>query len=242
LMKVAELAFQEFVDALHTASTELAFKSVAERTAQRFGFRWFAYLSFAVEEPLLISSYPGGWTRHYFAERYYEVDPVVEHARRQHTLFRWNGEVSDGSGSRAQRRLFDEATSFGIKTGVTIPIKGGFGRFGAFTLAADEENQALENIIATRSDMLQLVALYYHAQVEAKLESPSPGVPIDSLSQRERECLAWAARGKTMEETAGILRVKPRTVLFHVENARRKLDASTCAHAVALAIRKGLLP
>lgn len=241
-MNAAELAFQEFVDALDTASTDLAFRSVAERTAHRLGFRWFAYLSFVSEEPFLISSYPKSWSRHYFSERYYEVDPVVEHSRGQHSLFRWSGDASETSGTKAQRRLFDEAEGFGIKTGVTIPIRGGFGRFGAFTLAADEDTPSLDKRIANGADMLQLVGMYYHVHVEAKLRPEPTAAPLDFLSQRERECLAWAARGKTMDETAEILHLKPRTVLFHIENARRKLDASTCTHAVAVAVRKGLLP
>ena len=241
-MKAAELAFQEFVDALDTASTELAFRSVAERTAHRLGFRWFAYLSFVSDEPFLISSYPKSWTRHYFSERYFEVDPVVEHSRGQHTLFQWSGGAPEVSGTRARQRLFDEANGFGIKTGVTIPIRGGFGRFGAFTLAADEESPGLDKYIASGSDVLQLVGMYYHVHIEAKLRPAPPATSADRLSQRERECLAWAARGKTMEESAEILHLKPRTVLFHIENARTKLGATTCTQAVAVATKKGLLP
>lgn len=241
-MNAAELAFQEFVDALDTASTELAFRSVAERAAHRLGFRWFAYLSFVSDEPFLISSYPQSWIRHYFSERYYQADPVIEHSRGQHTLFRWSGDAPGASGTRVQRRLFDEANGFGIKTGVTIPIRGGFGRFGAFTLAADEKSPSLDNTIVSESDTLQLVGLYYHIHVEAKLRTASAAAPLDALSQRERECLAWAARGKTMDESAAILHLKPRTVLFHIENARRKLEATTCTQAVAIAIKRGLLP
>jgi DNA-binding CsgD family transcriptional regulator len=62
------------------------------------------------------------------------------------------------------------------------------------------------------------------------------------LTFRERQCLGWASLGKTMQEMATILRVTPRVVKFHLDNGRRKLGASTLPHAVALAIRRELLP
>jgi LuxR family transcriptional activator of conjugal transfer of Ti plasmids len=62
------------------------------------------------------------------------------------------------------------------------------------------------------------------------------------LSQREVQCLAWAARGKTMVETAEIMGLTPRTVTFHLENARAKLEASNITQAVAMALRRSLIP
>lgn len=241
-MKVVEIAFQEFVDALQTAITETAFRAVAERTAHRLGFRYFAYLAFSENEPTLLSSYPRSWTNRYFAEGYEQVDPVVEHARRERTLFRWDGTAPPASGSTDQRRFFDEAVEFGIKCGVTVPIMGGFGRFAAFTLAADETSEAFSSTVDEASDVLQLIGLYFHAHVDAKLACATPTQSVDDLTQRERQCLAWVSRGKTMEEVAIILGVKPRTVLFHIENARQRLGASTSTQAVAVALRRGLLP
>jgi DNA-binding NarL/FixJ family response regulator len=47
------------------------------------------------------------------------------------------------------------------------------------------------------------------------------------LSDREAETLTWAARGKTSAEIAQILGLTKRTVDFHIENARIKLDVAT---------------
>lgn len=241
-MTTVEIAFQEFIDGIHTANNEGHFRRVAARTAEQLGFRWFAYLGFTEAAPVLISSYPRAWTAHYFAERYEHVDPVVETSRRQRGVFHWSGSQSLCPLGRAQRRLFDDASSFGIRSGVTVPITTGFGRFAAFTLATDEESPALKDSVAECTDLIQLIGLNYHAHVEAKVALPPANRPAPVLSQRELECLAWSARGKTMEDTAAILGVKPRTVLFHLENARRRLNANTLAQAVALAVRAGILP
>jgi DNA-binding response OmpR family regulator len=52
------------------------------------------------------------------------------------------------------------------------------------------------------------------------------------LSDREVETLTWAARGKTSAEIAEILGITKRTVDFHVDNARTKLEAPTRTAAV----------
>ena len=55
------------------------------------------------------------------------------------------------------------------------------------------------------------------------------------LSDREIECLTWSARGKTSSEIAQILDLSKRTVDFHIENARRKLNVATRIEAVVKA-------
>ena len=64
----------------------------------------------------------------------------------------------------------------------------------------------------------------------------------DQLSRREVEVLIWAMEGKTNWEIAVILALSERTVKFHVHNAMSKLRATSRAHAVAVAIRRGLIP
>jgi len=53
----------------------------------------------------------------------------------------------------------------------------------------------------------------------------------DALNEREVEVLTWVARGKTSAEIAQILGLTKRTVDFHTDNARNKLDAATRTEA-----------
>jgi DNA-binding NarL/FixJ family response regulator len=52
------------------------------------------------------------------------------------------------------------------------------------------------------------------------------------LNEREVEVLTWSARGKTSTEIAQILGLTKRTIDFHIDNARTKLDAATRTEAV----------
>jgi LuxR family transcriptional regulator, activator of conjugal transfer of Ti plasmids len=242
-MKSVERCFQEFADAIQTAEDEIDFERIARRITERLGFRWFAYLRLSDDSPTLLSSYPKSWTNRYFDLGYQQIDPVVRRARQESELFSWGGSVPRATGSPEQRRFFDEAMTFGIKSGVTVPIRGGFGRMAAFTMATDESTGSAQRLVGECSDVIQLVGLYFHTHLSVKgqmgVRRPNgEGV----LTQRERQCLAWAARGKTVADTAILIGIAPRTVVFHLEKAREKLNASSIAQCVAEAMRRGLLP
>lgn len=242
-MKDVKRACDEFVDCLHSAHTEDDFRRVAERTAHALGFRWFAYLGQRASGPNLISSYPKSWTSHYFREGYHNIDPVLQEPRTSSRMIHWDGRGARSARSAKERRLFDDALSFKIRTGLTIRIPSSQNQFAAFTLAADDRSLGLDRFIETSQDMLEMVGLTYHAHVSAKVgRAAAGGVMGNPLTQRERQCLAWISDGKTMQDIAELLDVTPRGVKFHLDNARRNLAALTLPHAVALAFRQGLLP
>jgi LuxR family quorum-sensing system transcriptional regulator CciR len=61
------------------------------------------------------------------------------------------------------------------------------------------------------------------------------------LTQRETECLTWAAQGKSSWDIAAILKISRNTVNFHVKNAMKKLGTSRRTVAVIKAIDLGLI-
>jgi len=241
-MKNVERACNEFVDCLHSAITEDDFRRVAERTAHSLGFRWFAYFSRRANGPNLISSYPKSWTSHYFREGYDNIDPVLQERLSPGRMLLWDGRDARSAKSPKERSLFDDALSFKIRTGLTVRIPTSQNQFAAFTLAVDDRSLGLDRFIETSQDILQMVGLTYHAHVSARIgRTPPNGQKGSPLNQRERQCLAWTSDGKTMQDIAELLGVTPRGVKFHLDNARRNLAALTLPHAVALALRQGLL-
>lgn len=61
------------------------------------------------------------------------------------------------------------------------------------------------------------------------------------LSARERECLTWAASGKTAWESGMIMAISESAVKKHLASAAAKLGAHTRTHAVAIAMSAGLI-
>ena len=61
------------------------------------------------------------------------------------------------------------------------------------------------------------------------------------VSARELDCLKWIAAGKTAWEASVILGISERTVRFHLNAAREKLDCLTTTQAVAKAVSQQLI-
>lgn len=106
--------------------------------------------------------------------------------------------------------------------------------------------ERLRGIIMTGGpapDMSRLLSSTLHLLALAafkRVEDLAAGVDAKAhtLTPREVECLRWVALGKTDGEIAVILSIGKRTVRFHVENAKRKLQVATRVQAVAEAIRR----
>ena len=73
-----------------------------------------------------------------------------------------------------------------------------------------------------------------------KKRETSAGEPV-ALSDRELEVLTLVAEGATNNEIAIRLHLSVRTITYHVEAIFAKLDARSRTHAVALALRQGIL-
>ena len=203
-------------------------------TATQLDVPCFAYLampSHSKAPPQLISTYPAAWTVHYMRQRYERFDPVIVEALKSPEPFQWGHDTARNR-SPAQRQLFDEAASFGIRCGFTIPIHDLHGPVAAVTFASDTSQGAFGRTIEKQSAVLQLMAIYFHAHARRKL-APDRVVDGITLSPREYECLEWAARGKTAWEISRIVGISRRTAAFHLENAKAKLGVHSIAQAVA---------
>jgi len=102
-----------------------------------------------------------------------------------------------------------------------------------------DEDEVLHDLPCRLHDILGELAMQLRALGE---EARKYGKPAAVLTPRETECLGWYAAGKSYWEIAVILGVRERTVSFHMDSIRRKLEASSNAHAVAIALQRALLP
>lgn len=65
--------------------------------------------------------------------------------------------------------------------------------------------------------------------------------PTARLSDRQRECLLWTARGKTASETAIILGISEETVVQHLKMARERYEVHCKQSLVLSALFDGLI-
>lgn len=188
---------------------------------------------------VLLTSYPKTWIDRYVEAGYVEVDPTIKHCRNSILPLPWD-KLDTAAAPPQSARLFDEARQHGRAGGVTLPIHCGTKEFGLLSLAFDPREKKAAEITAATLGQAQLIAAYMHEAMR-KMAFSSLEPPANPLSPRERECLEWTAAGKTSWEISRILPISENTVIFHLNNAKRKLDAVNRRQAIARAISSGFI-
>jgi DNA-binding CsgD family transcriptional regulator len=85
----------------------------------------------------------------------------------------------------------------------------------------------------------QVLANYFHQHILRIYGHDADNQIL--VSARELDCLKWVAAGKTAWEASVILGISERTVRFHLNAAREKLNCLTTTQAVAKAVSQQLI-
>ena len=229
------------IHGLEAGLTQQSLEDFLAAVRDRFGLANSVYVtpSPADPEPFVLTSYKDDWISHYRASRYEEIDPVYRIAARSVAPIDW---AALPRGGRKVKRLFTEARDAGVgRQGLSIPIPGATpGSWGLFTATSDDNDTDWELRRHLLTQTLVNVGHYVHQQVRALRGEVSPVDP-DAITRREIQALQWIAGGLTVAETAVRMRIAEVTVKSHLDSARYKLGALTRSHAVAKALRGGLI-
>jgi len=226
------------IDLAALRGDENVLKDALAHLAQQAGFSGYAYLYIRPGNTIASSNYPPEWRAIYFKRKFDAIDPIVNRAKSLKRLFTWSGEEERRRLSKDKRAFFDRAADFGIRSGLTIPIRAANGSTSMFTLASDK------SVIDLKRDIDPVAAAAAVGQLHIRMSSlpltPDAQHPA-WLDPKEAAYLNWIAVGKTMEETADLEGVKYNSVKSKLEETRKRLDIHTMPHLVALAIRAGLI-
>ena len=174
------------------------------------------------------------------------VSPIAAVCRMSTKPFAWDAQtvanaVDEGRGRATIAWPLTPARGF--FGGITVPIHMPRGRTGSVSWYARDASVDVPAVLRDHGDPLRLAAyrfmdLVYATRVEA--ESGQQEAPL-RLSERELECLTWAALGRTDAEIGSVIHRSPTTARFHIDNAVRKLGARNRTQAVAIAAQRGLI-
>lgn len=237
-------------------------KATLQRIIEDRGFMSFAFLDMSVpgiDDPLVIDTHPEAWTREYRSGGFVHVDPMLPVARRTNTPFDWDSvPLPKPTGRRKPGAIktMEAARDHGFTNGLVIPFHyiDQLGRQYSSVCTFFWSDRPKRFVSMLRQERFALhVILLYWAQKAIDLSTKarhkpsrfldSAGLPMlrGSITDRERDVLSWAGRGKSQDDTAAILRLSTNTVETHVRNAIEKLGANNKTHAVAKAIYFGLI-
>jgi DNA-binding CsgD family transcriptional regulator len=182
-------------------------------------------------------SYPDEWIQTYKENGYILCDPIKRKCLSGADFQIWSDTFRETQEPQ-EIRFIKHARDFSISEGVTSGlIRASNGTLGFLSFAGKDLPQEPRSMI-----LLQHLTPYIHeAMCRVSARPTANTAKAISLSIREKEVLRWTMDGKTNWEISCILAVSERTIKFHVQNAMRKLDASTRTQAVAIALGLGIL-
>ncbi|MFT4118319.1 autoinducer binding domain-containing protein [Bradyrhizobium sp.] len=229
---------QGLIDAIDVAHDERSIRNAIRNFTVASGFDRYAYIHVHADDGVAFTDYPAEWQKIYLDRHYTVIDPVVTTAKRNMRMFAWSAEDLAGRrSSREIRQFFSEAIDFGIRSGVSIPIRTSYGRTAMITLATDRRRVEMPPWDPMQA-ALALAYVHVHLSMAAGASLKAGEV---SLSTQEATSLSWSSHGKSMQVIAELLGIKPRTVQFYLDNARDKLGASNLQQAVRIAMEKKLI-
>lgn len=243
-------ALNEFVEALDGAKDIETLNRVFQRAIEAVGMKTFGYAwlwpgrldrvtsSQFHDKCVMGTTYPGGWRERYREQGYFSIDPIIAACRTSLMPIVWDS-LRGRETPRGDPVVLGEAADFGLTRGFTVPVHSPKGENAIVSLASDESQKAFEARLRADQHQLHLMAIHFHAHVEANFALPEAHAPV-KLSPREVECLRWTADGKTAWEISMILGISENTVNFHLKKSMGKLDVHSKTHAVAKAVSLGL--
>lgn len=176
------------------------------------------------------------WIEHYTARKYDMNDDLVGHVRSGNYKPKfWRLGRPEQFKSL---EMIGEAHEAGLKAGLLIPLSGDYGSAlptAGIVMGSSLPEADIEKIVQENAPMLVALGHVFHAGMVGELRRRRVGAK--PLSDRERDCLHYAARGLRTTAIADRLMLAEGTVELYLRNARRKLDAKTLAEAVARAIQ-----
>lgn len=226
------------LEALEVTRNERAVRIALHKFTVAAGLQRYAYVGVSSDGARTLTDLPEEWEQYYLDAQLSIIDPVVRHARKSIKPFWWSFERMDLAEPVA-RRYRDEIGDVGVVSGMTIPMRAGFGRTAMLTFMSDRDMEAPYNVAALKSAVAAVAYTHLHI---SSADFAVRQMLSASLTPRELDCVMWTSLGKTKAEIAQMHGISEKTVRFHVENARAKLGATNAPHMVRIALDRGLIP
>lgn len=232
---------QEFGASLFEIETANELKDALKQASQRLGFDHFALslearTSDDADTQMLLHDYPDEWAKVYTSFDLAGRDPVRRACDKAFGGFTWEDIGQLIPMTRGDRQMLAVGRECGIGDGFTIPRHlPGMAR-GTFTFAVAPD-RGLPHHWLVAAEYLGTLAL----TSALKISGMSRPVALPRLSDRQRECLLWVARGKTAAETAIILGISSETVIQHLKMARERYEVHCSQSLILAALFDGLI-
>jgi len=233
---------QAFALAVESAGNIDDLAHLLDAIAREMGFRHYA-LTHHVDVPraprpaIRVHNYPGEWEEFFDAERLGPSDPVHRASHLTNVGFHWSRLPQLIALTRRDEEILAHSRRIGLADGFTVPahIPGESAGSCSFATAPGR---------TFRMEWMPLAQFVGATAFEGArrlygIRRIDPDRP--RLSDRQRDCIYWAARGKSDWETSQILGIGHDTAIQHMKEARSRYGVTNRTQLAIHALYDGAL-
>lgn len=130
---------QRFIEQVDDIRDARGLAGPIERAANELDFPYFAYFalhrrSAPAPSPIIVSNFPRAWCDAYFAEGYYNHDPVIIRSIGTNLPFEWLSAFGRRGLNKGARRVLAAACDSGLRNGISVPVHRCDEHLGVFSL------------------------------------------------------------------------------------------------------------
>ncbi|WP_066793596.1 LuxR family transcriptional regulator [Sphingomonas soli] len=220
-------AAKEFLDLVRHATTNHELYEALAIVCAAMGFDYFAlthHVDFTARgtDAVRLHNYPPNWVAWFDENGLGVTDPVHRASQITSAGFLWDRVPGMIKLTTADRDVLERARGEGIGDGFTVPAHIPGEASGSCSFAVAPSSQVCDDHLP----IAQLVGAF--AFEAARRINQIRLVEADSptLTERQRDCVLWMARGKSDWEMAQILGLSPETCTQHLNTARERFDVA----------------
>ncbi|MGB9153677.1 MAG: LuxR family transcriptional regulator [Alphaproteobacteria bacterium] len=225
---------EDFIDQSNSATTPDELIRYYVKAIGQLGFDKYTYSLCAKSAQLklgkhagLVGNYPQEWMDHYNKNSCIDYDPVYKKSIIYREAFPWS-KFDSIPLSKREKAIMDGRREVGLRNGVSALIRGPLGELVGVSVANGGPEEPIDQNKLSR---LFVLMQQFHLRFIDLMSSPLV-LPRIEISDREKEVLVWASRGKSNGDIASIIGVSKKTVEFHFSSIFKKLQVNSRVLAI----------
>lgn len=218
-----------------SCNSENELKTQFHKILNKIGIHSFAYIEISPCQSIkqrIISNYPQKWLERY-VERHYElVDNVIHLCKVANQPFTWEYARESLKQGTIQTQYWTEASEFNLIEGISVPIVSPKKTIG-FGYSLDKTENSLLWLHEYQCE-IKILSAIFHQQSVRLIDSSKSIDMISNISAREVECAQWLCIGLTAVGVADKMKISERTVRFHLQELKQKLNVRTKEEVITM--------
>ena len=215
---------EAFLRDVSGANSESELEAALTVVTRELGFTYFALthhvdIRRAVQPAIRLHNYPEDWVEYYDDNSLGVSDPVHRASHVTSVGFAWSEIPRLIALTPGDHEILARGGSKGIGDGFTVPANVPGESNGSCSFANPRGRRMLEDDLP----VAQLVGAFAFEAARRLWRMRGPAKEaLPKLTERQRECILWVARGKSDWEISRILGIQHETVVRHLKQARER--------------------